>query len=152
MFKIHTILCPVDFSDASSKAVQYAKEFATSMGSVVHLLNVVEPRPMAVDITLNYVPLEEDLEHAAEEDLQIIVQEFQLAGLKVESSIEIGNPSDVILDKSQDLDVNLLIMGSHSKKGLSRLIMGSVAETVVRKANCPVLIVKAEEREFIGEE
>jgi universal stress protein A len=122
------------------------------MGSVVHLLNVVEPRPMAVDITLNYVPLEEDFEQAAEEDLQIIVQEFQLAGLKVESSIEIGNPSDVILDKSQDLDVNLLIMGSHGKKGLSRLIMGSVAETVVRKANCPVLIVKAEEREFIGDE
>ncbi len=152
MFKIHTILCPVDFSDASRKAVQYAKEFATSMGSVVHLLNVVEPRPMAVDITLNYVPLEEDFEQAAEEDLQIIVQEFQLAGLKVESSIEIGNPSDVILDKSQDLDVNLLIMGSHGKKGLSRLIMGSVAETVVRKANCPVLIVKAEEREFIGDE
>ncbi|MBV5304918.1 MAG: universal stress protein [Chlorobium sp.] len=152
MFKIHTILCPVDFSDASRKAVQYAKEFASSMGSVVHLLNVVEPRPMAVDITLNYVPLEEDFEQAAEEDLQIIVQEFQLAGLKVESSIEIGNPSDVILDKSQDLDVNLLIMGSHGKKGLSRLIMGSVAETVVRKANCPVLIVKAEEREFIGDE
>ncbi len=152
MFKIHTILCPVDFSDASRKAVQYAKEFASSMGSFVHLLNVVEPRPMAVDITLNYVPLEEDFEQAAEEDLQIIVQEFQLAGLKVESSIEIGNPSDVILDKSQDLDVNLLIMGSHGKKGLSRLIMGSVAETVVRKANCPVLIVKAEEREFIGDE
>jgi len=152
MFKIHTILCPVDFSDASRKAVQYAKEFASSMGSVVHLLNVVEPRPMAVDITLNYVPLEEDLEQAAEEDLQVILQEFQLAGLKVESSIEIGNPSDVILDKSKDLDVNLVIMGSHGKKGLSRLIMGSVAETVVRKANCPVLIVKAEEREFIGDE
>jgi universal stress protein A len=107
---------------------------------------------MAVDITLNYVPLEEDLEHAAEKDLQVILQEFQLAGLKAESSIEIGNPSDVILDKSRDLDVNLVIMGSHGKKGLSRLIMGSVAETVVRKANCPVLIVKAEEKEFIGDE
>ncbi len=152
MFKIHTILCPVDFSDASRKAVQYAREFALGMGSAVHLLTVVEPRPMAVDITLNYVPLEEDLEQAAEEDLQLVLKEFQLAGLKVECSVEIGNPSDVILDKSRDLDVNLLIMGSHGKKGLSRLIMGSVAETVVRKANCPVLIVKAEEKEFIGDE
>ncbi len=152
MFKIHAILCPVDFSDASRKAVQYAKEFASSMGSRVHLLNVVEPRPMAVDITMNYIPLEEDLEKAAKEDLQLVLQEFQQAGLKVESSIEIGNPSDVILDKSRELDVNLVIMGSHGKKGLSRLIMGSVAETVVRKANCPVLIVKAEEKEFIGDE
>ncbi len=107
---------------------------------------------MAVDITMNYIPLEGDLQNAAKEDLQLVLLEFQQAGLKVDSSIEIGNPSDVILDKSRELDVNLVIMGSHGKKGLSRLIMGSVAETVVRKANCPVLIVKAEEKEFIGDE
>ena len=152
MFKINTILCPVDFSDASRKAVQYAREFAVGMGASIHLLNVVEPRPMAVDITLNYVPLEEDLEKAAAEDLDIILQEFRVAGLKAECAIEFGNPADVILEKAAALDVNLLIMGSHGKKGLSRLIMGSVAETVVRKANCPVLIVKAEEKEFIGDE
>ncbi len=152
MFKIHTILCPVDFSDASRKAVQYAREFASNMGAAVYLLNVVEPRSMAVDITLNYVPLEEDLEKAAAEDLKVILQEFIHAGLKAECAVEFGNPSDVILDKAAELDVNLLIMGSHGKTGLSRLIMGSVAETVVRKANCPVLIVKAEEKEFIGDE
>ena len=72
MFKIHSILCPVDFSDASHKAVQYAREFAANMGSSVYLLNVVEPRPMAVDITFNYVPLEEDLEKAARADLSLI--------------------------------------------------------------------------------
>ena len=151
MFKIHSILCPVDFSDASRKAVRYAREFAASMGSVVYLLNVVEPRPMAVDITLNYVPLEEDLEKAAKADLDFVLQQFLSAGLKAECSVEIGNPSDVILEKSGELNANLVIMGSHGKTGLSRFIMGSVAETVVRKANCPVLIVKAEENEFIGE-
>ena len=151
MFKIHSILCPVDFSDASHKAVRYAREFAASMGSSVYLLNVVEPRPMAVDITLNYVPLEEDLEKAAKADLDVVLQQFLSAGLKAECSVEIGNPSDVILEKSGELQANLVIMGSHGKTGLSRFIMGSVAETVVRKANCPVLIVKAEENEFIGE-
>ncbi len=152
MFKIHVILCPIDFSDASRKAVQYAREFAAGMGASVHLLNVVEPRPMAVDITLNYVPLEEDLEKAAAEDLQLLLQELLKGGIKAECSVEFGNPADVILDKSAELDVNLVIMGSHGKKGLSRFIMGSVAETVVRKANCPVLIVKSEEKEFIGDE
>lgn len=152
MFKIHVILCPVDFSDASRKAVQYAREFAAGMGASIHILNVVEPRPMAVDITLNYVPLEEDLEKAADEDLQVILEDLHKAGFKAECSVAFGNPSDVILEKAAELDVNLLIMGSHGKKGLSRLIMGSVAETVVRKANCPVLIVKAEEKEFIGDE
>ena len=152
MFKIHSILCPVDFSDASRKAVQYAREFAASMGSSVYLLNVVEPRPMAVDITLNYVPLEEDLEKAAQEDLDVVLQDLLGAGLKAECAVEIGNPADVILDKSGDPEINLVIMGSHGKKGLSRFIMGSVAETVVRKAQCPVLIVKAEEKEFIGDD
>ncbi|TLU82598.1 MAG: universal stress protein [Chlorobium sp.] len=152
MFKIHSILCPVDFSDASRKAVQYAREFASSMGSSIYLLNVVEPRPMAVDITLNYVPLEEDLEKAAQEDLDVVLQDLLGADLKAECAVEIGNPADVILDKSGDPEINLVIMGSHGKKGLSRFIMGSVAETVVRKAQCPVLIVKAEEKEFIGDD
>lgn len=152
MFKIRTILCPVDFSDASRKAVRYAHEFAVSMGAAMFLLNVVEPRPMAVDLSLNYIPLEEDLEKAAEADLDTLKNELLREGLKVESSVEIGNPSDVILEKAAELDVNLVIMGSHGKKGLSRLIMGSVAETVVRKADCPVLIVKSAEKEFIEEQ
>jgi universal stress protein A len=152
MFKIQTILCPVDFSDASRKAVQYAREFARSMGASIYLLTVVEPRPMAVDISLNYVPLEADLEKAAEEDLELIRQDLINSGLKVECGVEIGNPADVILDKIDEFNVNLIIMGSHGKQGLSRLIMGSVAEIVVRKANCPVLIVKTEEKEFIGDE
>ncbi|NTV91827.1 MAG: universal stress protein [Chlorobiaceae bacterium] len=150
MFRIQTILCPVDFSDASSKAVRYAQEFAAGMGAAISLLNVVEPRPMAIDISLEYVPLEEDLAKAAEGDLEILRQELMKAGVVVNCSVEIGNPSDVILEQADHLDVNLIIMGSHGKKGLSRLIMGSVAETVVRKANCPVLIVKSNEKEFIG--
>jgi len=152
MFKIHGILCPVDFSDASHKSVRYAREFAAAMGASIYLLNVVEPRPMAVDITLNYVPLEEDLEIAAHEDLEVILKELHALGLTASSSVELGNPAEVILEKAAEADINLVIMGSHGKKGLSRLIMGSVAETVVRKANCPVLIVKAEEKEFIGNE
>ncbi|MBN1279555.1 MAG: universal stress protein, partial [Chlorobiaceae bacterium] len=110
------------------------------------------PRPMAVDLSLNYIPLEEDLEKAAMEDLDVLKQELLDEGLKVESSVEIGNPAEMILEKASELDVNLIIMGSHGKKGLSRLIMGSVAETVVRKADCPVLIVKNDEKEFIEDQ
>ena len=76
MFKIHTILCPVDFSDASKKAIRYAQEFAANMGASVYLLNVVEPRPMAVDVSLNYVPFEADLEKAAKDDLEVILKDF----------------------------------------------------------------------------
>jgi universal stress protein A len=152
MIRIKTILCPVDFSDASRNAVRYAREFAKSMQASIHLLNIVEPRPMAVDISLNYVPVEEELEKAASDDLREILGELAADGIKAECGVEIGNPADIILDAIDRLDANLVIMGSHGKKGLSRLIMGSVAETVVRKANCPVLTVKAEEKEFIADE
>ncbi|ACF45918.1 MAG: universal stress protein [Prosthecochloris sp.] len=149
MIKILKILCPVDFSDASKKSIRYAHEFARGMGASLYLLNVVEPRPMAVDMSLSYVPLEEDLEKAAREDLELIVAAEREKGIVVEADVEIGTPSEIILEKAAELDVNLIILGSHGKTGLSRLLMGSVAESVVRKAQCPVLIVKAEETDFI---
>ncbi|PWW81830.1 MULTISPECIES: universal stress protein [Prosthecochloris] len=151
MIKIRRILCPVDFSEASRKAVRYAHEFAKGMGASLVLLNVVEPRPMAVDMSLSYVPLEEDLEKAAKEDLEEIIRTEREKGIEVQADVQIGTPSETILEKAEELDVNLIIVGSHGKTGLSRILMGSVAESVVRKAKCPVLIVKAEEKEFIEE-
>ncbi|AAM72034.1 MAG TPA: universal stress protein [Chlorobaculum sp.] len=152
MITIKSILCPMDFSDASKKAYRYACEFAKSMGSKLILLNVIEPRPIAADMTLNYVPLEEDLAAAAREDFVPMVDEAKAAGIDVSADVIIGIPAEVILQKTLDFDVSLVIMGSHGRTGLSRLLMGSVAEAVVRKAQVPVLIVKAQEKEFISKE
>jgi nucleotide-binding universal stress UspA family protein len=150
MINIQSILCPIDFSEASKNAFRYACEFAKAMGSKIILLNVIEPRPMAADMTLNYIPLEEDLVNAAREDFEPLVQEVKSKGIAVQADVMIGVPSDMILSQATDFDASLLIMGSHGKTGLSRLLMGSVAEAVVRKAKIPVLIVKAEEKEFIS--
>jgi nucleotide-binding universal stress UspA family protein len=152
MITIKSILCPMDFSDASKNAYRYACEFARSMGSGVVLLNIIEPRPIAADMSLNYIPLEEDLAAAAREDFIPLISEAQAKGIDVSADVMIGMPAEVILQQAVDLDVSLLIMGSHGKTGLSRLLMGSVAEAVVRKAQVPVLIVKAVEKEFISEE
>ncbi|NTU53419.1 MAG: universal stress protein [Chlorobiaceae bacterium] len=151
MISIKSILCPIDFSEASKNAYRYACEFARSMGSKVILLNVIEPRPIAADMTLNYIPLEEDIAAAAREDLAPILEESKAMGIDVSAEVVIGVPAEAILHHSVDSDVSLLIMGSHGKTGLSRLLMGSVAEAVVRKASMPVLIVKAHEKEFISE-
>jgi len=154
MITIKSILCPMDFSEASKNAYRYACEFAKSMGAKVLLLNVIEPRPIAADMTLNYIPLEEDLAAAAKEDFVPMIEQCKSAGLDVSADVMIGVPAEVILQQSVDLDVNLVIMGSHGKTGLSRLLMGSVAEAIVRKAHVPVLIVKAhdQEKEFISED
>jgi universal stress protein A len=147
MFKICTILCPVDFSDASRKAVRYAREFAVNMRASIVLLHVID---IPIESLVNNVQLDEELETSAFQELDALKNELLSEGLQVESLVDIGIPSDVILDQAAKRDVNLIIMGSHGKKGMSRLILGSVAETVMRKAGCPVLIVKSVEKEFIG--
>ncbi|MGC8773730.1 MAG: universal stress protein [Chlorobaculum sp.] len=152
MITIKSILCPMDFSDASKNAYRYACEFARSMGSKVILLNVIEPRPIAAEMSLNYIPLEEDLAAAAKEDFIPLVKDAEAMGIDVTADVTIGLPAESILQHVADLDVSMLIMGSHGKTGLSRLLMGSVAEAVIRKAAVPVLIVKANEKEFISEE
>jgi nucleotide-binding universal stress UspA family protein len=150
MITIKSILCPLDFSDASKNAFRYACEFARSMGSKIYLLHIVEPRPIAADMTLTYIPVEEDLEKAALEDLEPLAQGAREKGIDVQVDVVIGIPSEVILHQIVETDASMLIMGSHGKTGLSRLLMGSVAEGVVRKAKVPVLIVKADEKEFIS--
>ncbi len=150
MITINSILCPIDFSDASTNAFRYACEFAKAMGSKIIFLNVVEPRPMVADMTLNYIPLEEDLAKAATEDLRPLVQEAESKGIAVQADVMIGTPAELILSQAAEFNASIIIMGSHGKTGLSRLLMGSVAEAIVRKARIPVLIVKADEKEFIS--
>ncbi|NTW11275.1 MAG: universal stress protein [Chlorobiaceae bacterium] len=152
MFKITTILCPVDFSDASLTAVNYAREFAAATGASIFLLHIVEPVPMPpVDTSLNYVEVEEVLEKAAEEDLNTLKNTITAEGMKVDGTMEIGKAADIIIEKATELKANFIIMGSHGRKGLNRLIMGSVADSVIRRADCPVLIVKSGEKEFIDQ-
>jgi universal stress protein A len=148
MFKIRTILCPLDFTDTSLKELSYAREFAVGMGASIYLLNVVD---VPVEVLVNNLPLEEKFEKAELEKLEAIKQQLHSEGIKADGSVEFGNPEAVILEKARELGVNLIIMGSHCKSGFNRLILGSVTEHVMRKANCPVLVVKNQESEFIGE-
>jgi universal stress protein A len=148
MFKIQTVLCPVDFTDASLKEVTYAREFATGMGASIYLLNVID---IPEEVLVNNLPLEEKFEKKEYDQLDEIIQKLCADGLKADGSIEFGDPAAVILEKAEELGVNLIIMGSHCKHGFSRLILGSVTEKVIRKAKCPVLIIKSHETEFISE-
>lgn len=152
MIHIKKILCTTDFSDASKNALRYANEFALSMGATVIILHVVEPRPIATDMSVAYIPIEADLEKAAEEDLAQLVIDEKYKGITATRLVLVGSPAEMILQQAKSQDVDLIILGSHGRSGLTRLLMGSVAEAVLRKAPCPVLIVKANEKEFIGED
>ncbi|NTW49519.1 MAG: universal stress protein [Chlorobiales bacterium] len=152
MIHIKKILCTTDFSDASKNALRYANEFARSMDATVIILHIVEPRPIATDMSVAYIPIETDLEKAAEDDLAQLVIDEKYKGVTAKRLVLIGEPAEMILQQAKALDVDLIILGSHGRTGLTRLLMGSVAEAVVRKAPCPVLIIKAKEKEFIADD
>lgn len=152
MITIKRILCPTDFSEASKNAIRYTNEFARTMNADVIFIHVVEPRPITTDMSVAYIPIETDLEKAAEEDLITLLEEEKDKGIAAKKIVLVGQPAETIIEQSKANDVDLIILGSHGRAGLTRLLMGSVAEAVLRKAPCPVLIVKAEEKEFIKEE
>ncbi|MCS7013454.1 MAG: universal stress protein [Chloroherpetonaceae bacterium] len=147
MIAIKKILCPIDFSEVSHNAILYGKEFACAMGAELILLHVVEPVTMTAE-TVPYVS-EVELERNAKEELSMLVQKECPSTLTVRQLVKIGLAPDTIIRVAEEEDVDLLIMGSHGRSGLSRLLLGSVTEAVMRRAKLPILVVKQEEKEFV---
>jgi nucleotide-binding universal stress UspA family protein len=144
MIKIKKIICPVDFSGLSRKAMQYANEFAKLSDAKVFLVGVVENDP-----TINYSHGLEKERAEEEQKLAALIDEEQMAGIVADFAIYEGFAEECILDYAKRQDADIIIMGSHGRRGLKRMILGSVAEHVIRRSPCPVLVVKEGEHEFI---
>ncbi|MCE1273116.1 MAG: universal stress protein [Chlorobiaceae bacterium] len=144
MIKIKKIICPVDFSGLSRKALQYANEFARMSDAKVFLVGVVENDP-----TINYSHGLEKERADEEQKLASLIDEEQMAGIVADYVIYEGFAEECILDYAKRQEADIIIMGSHGRRGLKRMILGSVAEHVIRRAPCPVLVVKENEHEFI---
>lgn len=138
---IQTILIPVDFSETSSQALQTGKEFAKKLGGVkVVLLHVVEE----IEYYPGFVmpPIFEELQENARKELDNVAQELRAEGLLVDVEVGIGSPSQKIVQLAKSLPVDLIVMGTHGRTGVSHALLGSIAEKVVRKAHCPVMTVR----------
>lgn len=139
------ILCPVDFSDYTQQSLQLAASLA-SQSAVIHMLYVVVPQ--IVTDPGGFVIFESSTElmrKSAEELMQKKTIECKTAfpHLNWIGSIEISSlPATAIVDFQNKEKSDLIVMGTHGRSGLSRWIMGSVAESVLRHCNCPVLFVK----------
>jgi nucleotide-binding universal stress UspA family protein len=138
MLAIHTILHPTDFSEPSGRALELACALARDYGARLVLLHVA-PLPEVYGESL-LVPSVWDNGAELKEKLQGLAAPH--AGLRVEHHFARGDAVTEILQVAQDERVDLVVMGTHGRTGLDRLLMGSVAEQVVRQAPCPVLTVK----------
>ena len=135
--QIQTILFPTDFSPASEAALDYAISLARDANARLLLLHVAEPLPVYGDVPYYGVaePDKTELErrlHAVPVDPRV----------QVERHLVVGDAPEQILAEAAKEEADMIVMGTHGRTGLMRLLMGSVAERVVRSAICPVLAVK----------
>jgi len=135
----HKILYPTDFSTTGQTALEMATSLARDTGATLVIVHVEEP-PMAYGGGEFYYGLEEP----NREELRRMLAEVAPADPNVpcERRLMIGTPATAIVELAQRENADMIVMATHGRTGLSRVLMGSVAEEVVRKAHCPVLTVK----------
>ena len=141
--KLKQILVPIDFSDASLKALRYAVPFAEQFGATLSLVHIIEPMAFASDVP--YAPpvvSDEEAEEAARKKL------FSLASHEIQKLVQVkvhvrsGTAFVEILDAARSLEADLVIIATHGYTGLKHFLLGSTAERIVRHAHCPVLTVR----------
>ncbi|WP_437185164.1 universal stress protein [Planctomicrobium sp. SH668] len=154
MIQLKKILIPTDFSDFSLCAMRYGCEFASRFDSEIHVLNVVEDvYPLVADPGTTFPSGDfypNDLANIARET----IQKFPASDLgadqtKVVRQVRIGVPFLEIVRYARDLEIDLIVIGTHGRSGLAHVLMGSTAEKIVRKSPCPVLTVRPEGHSFV---
>ncbi len=139
---VKNILLATDFSPVSEKAASYAKALALNFRSSVEVAHVFEPSRMisSLEAVLG-MPVQQKRRDCVQ-GLERLRREFAADGLEVASCLLEGHkPHDGLLKVAEQQDIDLIVAGTHSRSGLERLVLGSVAEQLIRKAACPVLTV-----------
>jgi len=153
MIRLKTILFPTDFSETSQEAARYAISFAREFKAKVFVLHVVNEKIFTEGLNMPRVVSIEELEREMTEEarkrLKTLVPAEEAEGLDWETVIRQGEPFIEIIRFAKDQDVDLIVIGTHGRSGFEHIIFGSTAEKVVRKAPCPVLSVRPEQREFV---
>jgi nucleotide-binding universal stress UspA family protein len=153
MLRIERILCPVDFSVFSARAYDYAQSLARHYQAKLFLQHVVEFNLPIYDY---YAPASYmvDLLQQIRDDARLQLQEFAKRpadyGAPPERVLNEGVPAKTILDFAEVQKANLIVIGSHGLQGADRIALGSVAEKVLRKASCSVLVVRSPEHDFVS--
>jgi nucleotide-binding universal stress UspA family protein len=141
MLELRTILHPTDFSERSEGAFQAACSLARDHGARLVVLYVQQPDVVVCAEYTAYVP--DPIQTPADVKESLSARHAIDPGLDVEYRVANGDPTAQILHAARELNANLIVMGTHGRTGLGRLLMGSVAEAVSRRAPCPVLTLKA---------
>ena len=153
MIALKNVLVPTDFSETSDSALRYGKALAAAFGGTLHIVHIVEEpygQPWAVEAYgFSLAALQDEWIKDAQGRLAASVTEDEKKTLKSITTTVLGHPVMEILRYAKENAIDLIVMGTHGRGPLGHVVLGSVAERVVRKAPCPVLTVRTPEREFV---
>ncbi|MBT3878803.1 MAG: universal stress protein [Candidatus Scalindua sp.] len=150
MISLKKILCPIDHSDCSKEALKYAVSFAMRDEAKLYLLHIIDIRSFneSLNAMPTQIPDNETLEQLRIKLLDCIPEEMR-DDMDVEAIVIQGIPFVEIISTSREKEIDMIVMGSHGRTGISHMMLGSVSEKVVRKAPCPVLIVRQPDQKFV---
>jgi nucleotide-binding universal stress UspA family protein len=154
MIALKKILVPTDFGEAADVALDYARALARNFDASIEVLHVAEDasaRMFAGEIYVGVPPsLQKDIENAAHAELDKRLIDNDPKPLRVRPVVITSNaPALSIVNYARETNADLIVMGTHGRGAMAHLLMGSVAERVVRLAACPVLVVRHPEHEFV---
>lgn len=146
MITLRNILCPIDHSKHSELALKYAISFALRDKAKLYLMHVLDSRTHEeTEGVSELIAIDEKGLNDLKDKLEKSVPEEIRGEIKCEALVCLGIPFDEIVRVAKDKSIDLIVMGTHGRTGLSHVMLGSIAEKVMRDASCPVMIVKYRE-------
>jgi universal stress protein A len=153
MISIKRVLVPTDFSDSSGQALRYGRALAEAFHASLHVVHVLEDllaHAWAAEMYVASMPnMGEEIEKEARERLARTISPEEQARLHVTLELLTGNPFLEICRYAKAQDIDLIVLGTHGRGPVAHMLLGSVAEKVVRKAPCPVLTVRESQHDFV---
>lgn len=144
MSRYNRILVPVDFSDASVEAIKAAIELALELNAELQVIHICQMH--ASDLLEgsmgDAITIESQSVSEAKKNLDEFIKNHVSNGISVSTSISTGDPHNEINQAAKELNADMIVMGTHGRTGLSHLVMGSVAENVLRHATVPVMSIR----------
>jgi nucleotide-binding universal stress UspA family protein len=149
--KLKHILVPIDFSDCSKKALQYALPLAREHAAAITLLYVVPPAYGAGEYGgIDYAQLEASMKASGAKELARLAVNEVGGEITTETQVRVGSPVREIIETARSLPADLIVISTHGRTGLKHVFLGSVAESIVQRAPCPVFVVREREHEILA--
>jgi len=147
--QVKSIMVPIDFTENSRSALRFASELAKRFDATISAVHVIPDEEVAGVYIQKRTPQRiKEIQKEVEEEFKKFIPEDIESSVQVQRLVRVGEPYVEILRQAKESAVDLIVMSTHGRSGISHTLLGSVAEKVVRKASCPVLTVKHSDFQF----